>query len=72
MCNLCAYVLFGPEGDAAACVEEGVVQINWPRIEDLASYVDDLSPRAANVAKLLLAVRSLYNQGDDRPVPGGA
>ena len=56
-CNLCAFVLFDPEGCPAVCVNEGIIRINWSALEDLAAYAGDTSPRAGDIAKLLLSVR---------------
>ena len=56
-CNLCAFVLFDPEGCPAVCVNEGIIRINWTALEDLAAYAGDTSPRAADIAKMLLSVR---------------
>ena len=51
------FVLYGPDGDPAATVSGSIVQIDWRAIEDLASCEGDPSPRARNIAKLLLAAR---------------
>lgn len=55
--SMLEFVLYGPDGDPAARIEEGVVQIDWRVVEDLAAYEADPSLRARSIARLLLEAR---------------
>jgi hypothetical protein len=62
------FCLYGIDGQIAARVDKAGIFIDWNAVEKLAEYDNDNSPRAKNIARLLLHVR----RGGDNENPPAA
>ena len=51
------FILYAVDGREAVHASETKIDIDWPAVEELAQHSEDTSPRARNVARLLLFVR---------------
>ena len=66
------FVLYGADGCEAAHVDEARVEVDWNAVEELARSCEDKSPRARNIARLLLWVRDNVQVDDQCGRCGGA